>query len=950
MTSPRKPKLRPSQDVLQRLRWDSRFDAGAYLVVYRERGGGTKELPVPSFLASQRIPWSRVTAVLHRDRTLVWDRERRLDRLFGSGETSSEELLVPGADGGEGFGIALDPWSWSEGAWIRGASQEAPGAPRPLRLLTWNLLFDRFSPERIQSAQRLPVQLRLLEESEADLIALQEVTPSFYAALLEEPWVRERYWVSEGPAAATLDPSGQAILSRLPLESVRIHAFSSRKQAVVATLQTSEGRLVLANLHLTSNQAERAEEIRVEQLRLLTRLLQRAHPDDDWVLAGDFNQREGEPDGGLARAGAEDLWVTLGEGPGKTYDPSANALAAHFTGSGRAARFDRVFLRSRSDRWRGTGIELYATAPIPGVEPPLWPSDHFALRCELSPSDGLAGDPVRTTALALVPPAGLWEPLQALRREHDDRITRWPPHLNLLFGFVPEERFPAAIARLGAQLHELPRVELELSQVERFTLKRETVYYASPQPSQPLVELQGELNLLFPGCGEARPFAPHLTLARLPRGGEDAAQAAAFGEALGRWAWEPDMVAILAREGRGPYTLRAALPWGPPRSLEESLGDTGLVLSEAEVSARAEALEQVRAACVAAGALGAEPVGSSRLGVALRTSDLDLWLELTSAVDARSEEWLASFAGALAGRLGDRLLRWEVVPAGRDLQLRLELSQAGRAPLRVDLQPGCGASPAAAEAEAVLAAAAPDPAAFRLGLLAARVWARLRQFDKQAFGAFGGAAWAALAAAVWESLCAGGGSPAAGDLVVGVLERLSTGGRDLGASGDGASGGGASASPTIFARSEPSHDLAASLRPSTWRALRAEAQAALPLAQAANAGQGAWSGLFLPCSPPAAPRVLLRLEVAPAQRSEAIGWVASLAHELLRRLESGGAQPRAYPTPWEDPDPTRERLELTWALGLRGALAAGAWERVAVWLERAGKHAPSGARLEFELE
>ena len=202
--APRKAKLRPSQDVLQRLRWDARFDAGAYLVVYRERSGGTQELPVPSFLESQRIPWSRVTAVLHRDRTLIWDRERRLDRLFGSGETSADELLIPGSDGGEGFGIALDPWSWSEGAWRSGASQTPPAAPRPLRVLTWNLLFDRFSPERIQSAQRLPVQLRLLKASQADLIALQEVTPSFYAALLAEPWVRERYWVSEGPERSCL--------------------------------------------------------------------------------------------------------------------------------------------------------------------------------------------------------------------------------------------------------------------------------------------------------------------------------------------------------------------------------------------------------------------------------------------------------------------------------------------------------------------------------------------------------------------------------------------------------------------------------------------------------------------------------------------------------------------------------------------------------------------------
>jgi poly(A) polymerase len=936
---PRKAKLRPSQDVLQRLRWDARFDVGSYLVVYRERGGGTKELPVPSFLESQRIPWSRVTKVLHRDRTLIWDRERRLDRLFGSGETPEEDLLIPGSDGGEGFGIALDPWSFKGGAWTHGASQAPPAASRPLRILTWNLLFDRFSPERIQSARRLPVQLELLEESQADVIALQEVTPAFYAALLAEPWVRERYWASEGPAAATLDPSGQAILSRIPLEAVRIQAFSSRKQAVVATLQTSEGRLVVVNLHLTSNQAERAEKIRLEQLRLLSRLLQRAHPDDDWIVLGDFNQREGEDDGSLIRTGAHDLWPEIGQGPGKTYDPSANSLADFFTSSGSGARFDRIYLRSRGDRWRGTRCELYATEAIPGVEPTLHPSDHFALSCELTPADGLAGEPVRSTALALVPPAGLWEPLQAFRREHDDRITRWPPHLNLLFGFVPPERFPAAIAKLGDLARAWSRPRLEISQVERFVLKREMVFYAAPAPETSLVDLQARVAEVFPGCPEDRAFVPHLTLGRARRAGDDGAQRAVdWSEALGPLAWEPDAFLLLARDGRGPYRVRASVPLGPLRSLQESLEDTGLLLSPTEARARAELQAALVTACSAAGAAATEAVGSGALGVELRTSDLDLALELPPGVDPRDEGWLSEFAGRLS--LEAEVHRSQVVPAGEGVQLRLEVALPSEI-LRVDLQPGADPSQARAEAEAVLEAAGESLEAFRLGLRGVRAWARLRQLDRQAFGAFGGAAWAALAASVWESL----EGPSPGDLIAGVLERIVEGGQDLGSSG----ARGSSASPSVFARSDPQHDLAASLRPSMWRALRSEARAALPLAQAATEGRGTWSGLFLPCSPPPAPRVLLHVEIPPEQREPSAGWVASVAHELLRRLESGGAQPRAYPTPSETPL-GEGLLELSWAVGLRGALAEGAWERVTTWLERAARHAPPGARVSYELE
>ena len=932
-----KPKLRPSQDVLQRLRWDPRFDAGAYLVVYRERGGGSRELAVPSFLESKRIPWSRVIAVRHRSGDLIWDRARRLDRLFGSGETPEDDLMVPGADGGQGFGIALDPWRWNGEAWIPGSLSLTPPAPRPLRVLCWNLLFDRFEPDRIDTARRLPVQLEILRTADADLIALQEVTPSFWAELLAEPWVREGYWVSDGLAGPTLEPSGQATLSRLPLESVRIHAFSAQKRVVVTSIETSEGRLVVANLHLTSNRAPKAPEIRAQQLRSLTRQLQRAHPDDDWLVLGDFNQRVDEPDGGLVRAGARDLWPQVAQGPGATYDPERNALAAFFSSKAQPARFDRVYLRARSDRWRGASAELLATDPIPACDPPLWPSDHFALSVHLTPGDGLAGVPVRSTALALVPPASLWGPLQALRQIHDDRISRWPPHVNLLFGFVDEDRFPAALARLAPLAASLEPAELELSRVERFAQRKETVLWLAPEPVEAVTKLQAELVTVFPGCAEERRFTPHLTLGRLARGAGDAPTRAAWAEAVGTLRWIPDAIFFLAREGRGAFRVRAALPLGPPRSLLASLEDTGLLLQSGEEEARRAASETLSAACVAAGAIRVEPIGSVGLGVALSTSDVDLWAELAEPPGP----WLA----ALAQRVDEILpgSQGEVVPAGESEQLRLHVELATGALLRIDLQASEGSAFGAREREALKTETSGAPQAFRLGLLGLRVWAHLRQFDRQAFGALGGVAWAALAAHVWKAL----ETPSADALLTGALERIAAGGQSL---AGGRSGSSASASPHLWALSDPTRDLAASLRPSVWRALRHEALAALPLAEAATEGRGAWSGLFLPVNPPPAPRARLSIELEPDQAPAAAGWVASLAQELLRRLEQSGGQPRPYPEPIRDDAIGGGRIELTWWIELRSPPPAPAWERVANWLDRAARHAPHGSRVEFELD
>ena len=46
--------------------------------------------------------------------------------------------------------------------------------------------------------------------------------------------------------------------------------------------------------------------------------------------------------------------------------------------------------------------------------------------------------PSHMTALVLVPDESLWEPLQAIRRVHDSKhVDRWPPHVTLVYPFVP---------------------------------------------------------------------------------------------------------------------------------------------------------------------------------------------------------------------------------------------------------------------------------------------------------------------------------------------------------------------------------------------------------------------------------------------------------------------------------------------------------------------------------
>lgn len=942
----RKNKLRPSQDVVQRLRWDPRFEPAGFWIGYRERGGGEGEASLPSFLASP-VPWSRVVRVRREDGEVVWDRARRVDRLFGSGETAAQdrvrELLEEGALAtlpveDDGFLIPCSPWRWQQGEWRRVALAASEGpAPAALRALTWNVLFDRFKADRIRSAERTPALLAQLGASGADLIGLQEVTPRFLAALLAEPWARD-YWLSEGPPAGTVTPHGLLLLSRRPLRALGVHAFSAHKQAIVAELADAE--LSVAVLHLTSNMMPHAPETRAQQLRSLRRYLERSHGGRDWLLLGDFNQGEGEPDGGLGKSGARDLWSQLRPSePGHTFAPARNDLAALMSSTGVGARFDRVLLRSRRDAWQPAAIELLGTEPI---APLLWPSDHFGVAAELTPRGGLDARPVHTSALVALPPLPLWARVQEHRLEHDEQVRRWPPHVNLLYGFLPAEHFPAAAARLGPLLAREAPFELRLPRLRHFQHRRKATAWLEPEcePAGRLAQLQARLAEAFPQCDEQgrksqAGFTPHLSVGRIRtrKAEELAATLAAWREELSELAGssaEVDALYLIARQGERPFRVTHALPLGPPRSLGVTLEAAGLLPPAEEEERRRAALARVEQVC-AAELGGAAPtlraLGSSALGVTLRGSDLDLALDAGGRAGAAARALLERLAPALRGR---------VVLAGGEPLLRAELEGVA-----LDLQTRGSAGPGWEEPAALRAALPAERwPEFQAALRGLKAWARLRGVDQQAFGWPGGAAWAAALA--WVAGQERWGS--AGELLAASFAALS----ELGPQDRLAASGPAPAEPTkqgapwIGSAADPALDLAGGLRSSTWAALQVELRVSRPLAEAAARGRGAWSGLFLPRPPATSPALWLTLEVEEGRRAEAQGWVQGVAQALIGRLEEAGCAPRPSP----QPEPDFARGGWRWAFELRRPPAAQVLDRLDAWLTRA--RPPARASLAVE--
>lgn len=80
-------------DVVNRLIWDPAFDAADYLIGYEDRFEGRLETGVRSWkrdLADEEfIPQHRILYIRRRsDGEVVWDRRRRIDRVFWSGNSA----------------------------------------------------------------------------------------------------------------------------------------------------------------------------------------------------------------------------------------------------------------------------------------------------------------------------------------------------------------------------------------------------------------------------------------------------------------------------------------------------------------------------------------------------------------------------------------------------------------------------------------------------------------------------------------------------------------------------------------------------------------------------------------------------------------------------------------------------------------------------------------------
>ncbi|TXL90351.1 poly(A) polymerase [Streptomyces sp. IB2014 016-6] len=741
--------MRTSDQLYHQVRWDPRFDPARFVLGVSRRGTTPGRIPLPAFVPGGDIPWHRVLFV-EADGELIWDRATGVDRIdmTDAGRVRQPRLLrAP-------FFTAGTPYAYGSEGWrpAQGAPSTSPVGS--LRVLTWNTLWDRYDSDRVHTAERRPLLLAALAESDADVIALQEVERDLFAMLLNAPWVRASYTLSSDPRGRYVDDNGLLLLSRLPVREAGHHVLGPHKAVTALTLETAAGPLVVAGTHLSSDHSTDGAVRRRSELASLAEGL--GGIDADVILLGDFNDGSGGGEGPAAALGLRDAWSEVygSEDGTPTFDPVTNPLAAVASLSGRAGRLDRVLLRGSAVV---TGAVLRGDTPDASG---LYISDHYGVEAEVdlvaaegsSPADDVL-DVAATalTAVAWIPPRELWAPLQAVRREHDPQIDRWPPHVNVLFGFVPESEFDRAAPLLAAAAAEIAPFAARLAGVHTFGHREDATLWLDPAADGDAqwAELRQALERRFPGCGGRRAggFTAHLTLGR----SRDPQRVAAGIEArLGEVACGVRELALLSRRGDEPMRVRATVALGT--------GEIGW-LPDHQPSGKptADIDETVRlvARILAEGAV--HIVGSRRMGCASAGADLDLVAALPGAavdmgeIGRRVTAALPDGASAVREVVGARVpgLRFTVGELGVDLAVVAtgEMDPARAVGSRAEL----GEAAAVALSAVSDAAAVRDAVGDRHGAFAAlarevKTWAGARGLDCAPFGGLPGLAWAVLAA------------------------------------------------------------------------------------------------------------------------------------------------------------------------------------------------------------
>ncbi|CAE7216389.1 unnamed protein product [Symbiodinium necroappetens] len=247
---------------------------------------------------------------------------------------------------------------------------------------------------------------------------------------------------------------------------------------------------------------------------------------------------------------------------------------------------------------------LQSKGPASPLTPPLH-SIHWLASAVFSQSEALLGGLSPTfaavksvkSALVVMPPVQMWDPIQQIRRGRDKGFFRWMPHINMLYPFLEDTGgdFEAAAARAREALQDVEPFTLQLQHFHFFEHSRRscTVWLRVMMPLMQILQLfmqstrgcwerfrlartyQMTRYLEVHSSGRSRDidkFVPHLSVGSWRGATEAAAAVEVFQNTWSSLSFPVSSVYFISRRNYNePFQVRWAVPLGPSPAAPKEL-------------------------------------------------------------------------------------------------------------------------------------------------------------------------------------------------------------------------------------------------------------------------------------------------------------------------------------------------------------------------------------------
>lgn len=171
------------------------------------------------------------------------------------------------------------------------------------------------------------------------------------------------------------------------------------------------------------------------------------------------------------------------------------------------------------------------------------------------------------SALVIIPPEGIWTPIQAIRTRFDRQFTRWMPHVTMVYPFRPFAQFEATLPAIRRVCAAVAPISITLGVFKSFSHGdgRYTMWL-DPEPKQPIIDLHEALLALFPDCDDvthhAGGFVPHLSVGQMTGRMDTDERIRSLQAGWTPLRFEAKSLARIYRNGAQPFRVHDAVPLG----------------------------------------------------------------------------------------------------------------------------------------------------------------------------------------------------------------------------------------------------------------------------------------------------------------------------------------------------------------------------------------------------